>query len=282
MSWVRVDDNAAFHGKILAAGNEAVGVWIRCLAWSNANLTDGLVPRQLALVITNGSTEPIDRLVESRLFEKHGDDFLIHDFAEYQMTAAEVKAKRADIRDKRSKAGKAGARARWQNGKRKAKGSNLPNGKIGKPAGGNSEGPPTGTNNEKSTVYDSKNSKTIANAKQNNSPIPSHPIPLDIQDDRQFESAEIEELATPQLGRLGGRAMGNLVRLAPLFGWEIKAGLAAGSPNWGYFVKVVESTREEMSKPKPPRGQKRQPPQPPSDFGRAAPSKDFGDGDQRI
>lgn len=34
MSWFKVDDHLAFHRKTLAAGNEAMGLWVRAGSWS--------------------------------------------------------------------------------------------------------------------------------------------------------------------------------------------------------------------------------------------------------
>lgn len=286
MAWVRVDDNAAFHGKIVHAGNEAVGVWIRCLAWCNSNLTDGVVPRHIALLIADQEQRPIDRLLAAGLFEVGGEGvFQIHDFADYQMSAAEVRAKRADITAKRSAAGKAGARARWQNGKRMATGSGLPmanHGKTAEPAKSRAAGEAGVSDNEKTRGYDSKTGKRMAKAKQTDSPIPSHPN-LDIHDNARVEASRVEEMCA-HLGRLGGNAFATLAQLSPLLGWEIKAALGTNPPNWGYFVKVVENTRTEGGKSKPPAAKKRQrePPQPPADFGRAEPSTEFGNGDQRL
>ena len=43
MSWSKLDDRYAFHRKVLAAGNEAVGAMHRMIAYASGEGTDGLV-----------------------------------------------------------------------------------------------------------------------------------------------------------------------------------------------------------------------------------------------
>ena len=44
MPWFKVDDNLAFHHKVVAAGNAAMGLWVRAGAMCAQQLTDGFVP----------------------------------------------------------------------------------------------------------------------------------------------------------------------------------------------------------------------------------------------
>ncbi len=99
MSWFRLDDQGAFHAKVVQAGNEAYGAWCRAGQWSSAHLTEGRLPRTTALAIA-----PIKiwkRLVEARgtskhgLLEETGTDFQIHDYLDYNPSAEEELAKRA-------------------------------------------------------------------------------------------------------------------------------------------------------------------------------------------
>ncbi len=108
MAWFKVDDEVTFHRKTLTAGNEAFGAWIRMGAWSSRELTDGLLPRAVAEQIA-GSMPLLDRLVSVGFLERSGDDFLVHDYHEYNPAAAVVRKGR----DQRAKAGARGARNRW-------------------------------------------------------------------------------------------------------------------------------------------------------------------------
>jgi hypothetical protein len=107
VSWARIDDKMAFGAKTIAAGNEAVGVWLRMLAWSCDQRTNGLVTRSVALTIA-GKEKALERLVEVRMLDVDGDDFRIHDFLDWQPSADEIAAKR----QARAEAGKRGGVAK--------------------------------------------------------------------------------------------------------------------------------------------------------------------------
>ena len=50
MTWFRVDDTLAMHPKVYAAGNAAMGLWVRAGAWSMQQLTDGDRSRPIVAV----------------------------------------------------------------------------------------------------------------------------------------------------------------------------------------------------------------------------------------
>src|SRR6185312_497686 len=66
MPYFPVDDQAAFHPKMLAAGNAAVGVWVRAGAWCKAHTSGGFVPESMAHAI--GSRVEVKRLLSSGLW----------------------------------------------------------------------------------------------------------------------------------------------------------------------------------------------------------------------
>lgn len=99
MTWFKVDDTAHTHPKILKAGNAAVGLWLRCGAFSAQHLTDGIVPGSVAAM--SGTTPQINKLVRVGLWHPHGHtcprcpqpaegDYLMHDYLAYNPTRAEV------------------------------------------------------------------------------------------------------------------------------------------------------------------------------------------------
>lgn len=92
MTWARFDDQMAFHAKILAAGNEPTGAWARMIAHCCAHLTDGKVPRSVALSIT--TPKVLAKLITVRLLDADGEDFAVHDFLDWNPPSEEVKAKR--------------------------------------------------------------------------------------------------------------------------------------------------------------------------------------------
>jgi hypothetical protein len=111
VGWFKVDDQLAFHAKIVAAGNSAMGLWIRAGSWSSAQLTDGFIPSHMASAMANAMANPCDQdaLVMAGLWDEVDGGYQFHDWSEFQPSAEEERAKRKA----RSLAGKKGAAARW-------------------------------------------------------------------------------------------------------------------------------------------------------------------------
>ena len=114
MPTFEIDDQACFNAKVLRAGNEAFGAWCRAGSWCMANLTDGYVTRDVAILIAPehvwatlrdcglpgaGLVEPVD-----------GDDgaLQIHDWDHWQRSAAEIRKHREQqaIRQRNHRAAK--------------------------------------------------------------------------------------------------------------------------------------------------------------------------------
>ena len=120
--WFKVDDQLAFNAKVVAAGNEAMGLWVRCGSWSSAQLTDGFIPTHMANAMANGMANECgaDALVMAGLWDEVEGGYQFHDWSEFQPNAASEREKRK----KRSIAGQKGAEARWggkSDGKRHGK-----------------------------------------------------------------------------------------------------------------------------------------------------------------
>ncbi len=111
MTWTVIDDGFPFHPKVMLAGNEAIGAFVRMLAWSNRGGTDGVIPGAIALVFAG--RDVLDVLVRVGLLEIHNDGWIIHDFHDFQQPSAEWKAKQKAISATRSVAGKKGNESRW-------------------------------------------------------------------------------------------------------------------------------------------------------------------------
>jgi hypothetical protein len=115
MPWFVVDDNAHSHPKMIAAGNAALGLWLRCGTYAAQHLTDGIVPGVIAKMY--GSRPQIARLVAAGLWHEHGHtcrrpkcaqpapgDFYIHDYlAPYNPSRDEVERKRERAAEKKRK-----------------------------------------------------------------------------------------------------------------------------------------------------------------------------------
>jgi hypothetical protein len=79
MPWFRVDDNLALHPKVLAAGNTAMGMWVRAGAWSAQQLTDGFVGDDLVKLL--GKRPLADRLVAAGLWVPQAAGFQFHEWS---------------------------------------------------------------------------------------------------------------------------------------------------------------------------------------------------------
>lgn len=111
MPWFKVDDQLAFNAKVVAAENEAMGLWVRCGSWSSAQLTDGFIPTHMANAMANGMAKECgaDALVMAGLWDEVEGGYKFHDWSEFQPSASSEREKRR----KRSLAGQMGAEARW-------------------------------------------------------------------------------------------------------------------------------------------------------------------------
>lgn len=79
MTWFYVDDNLAFHRKVVAAGNAAMGLWVRAGSWSCQQLTDGHVPDHMVAVL--GTPSQARRLVAVGLWVAVQGGFQFHQWA---------------------------------------------------------------------------------------------------------------------------------------------------------------------------------------------------------
>jgi hypothetical protein len=92
MSWFKIDDQSAFHPKVMAAGNEAWGAFCRMGAYSSAHLTEGFIPVSIAMAIT--TRKVVVKLIEAGLLHESPGGYDIHDYLVYNPTAEAEKAKR--------------------------------------------------------------------------------------------------------------------------------------------------------------------------------------------
>jgi len=92
MPWFMVDDDMTFHPKTLAAGNDAMGMWVRAGSWCQKQLNGGFVPREMVAAL--GGEELAERLVSVGLWTKNRTGFRFHQWDERQMSKEEVENRR--------------------------------------------------------------------------------------------------------------------------------------------------------------------------------------------
>lgn len=106
--WFRVDDHLPQHHKVDAAGGDAMWLWVCGGCWTSKNGKDGKIPKSRVPLLSDrrAPMRLAARLVAAGFWEDCGDHFLMHDFLDWNPSAAEV----ADRRAKRSEAGKRGGK----------------------------------------------------------------------------------------------------------------------------------------------------------------------------
>jgi hypothetical protein len=110
MTWFKIDDNFFMHPKVIAAGNAAVGLFVRAGAWSSNHLTDGFIPEPVANML--GTDKDATNLIVAGLWVAVEGGYRIPDFLDYNPSAQAVKAEQARRSEAAKVAGAASAKAR--------------------------------------------------------------------------------------------------------------------------------------------------------------------------
>jgi hypothetical protein len=102
--WFRLDDSFHSHPKTIAAGNEAVGLFVRCGTYAAEHLTDGRISRDVVLLY--GSDALAEKLVGVKLWHRARGGWTIHDYLDYNPSreAVENERKQAAERQRRRRA----------------------------------------------------------------------------------------------------------------------------------------------------------------------------------
>ena len=105
MVWFKVDDNFATHRKAVAAGNLAVGLWVRAGSWSAAQLSDGFIPDSVITVLGARKADA-QRLVDVGLWHRVEGGYIFHQWGEdgRQPSRAAVEQRRAEDRQRKAEA----------------------------------------------------------------------------------------------------------------------------------------------------------------------------------
>jgi hypothetical protein len=101
MTWIRVDDHFADHPKVMALGRDrlsGLGLWHVAASYSARYLTDGYVPA--SFVKAQAPQRLIARMVEVRLFKVAGENYLLHDWLEYNPSREKVMGERQAAKDR--------------------------------------------------------------------------------------------------------------------------------------------------------------------------------------
>lgn len=111
--WARLDDELLDHQKVSTAGRLigkngrviTIGFFAMGLMWSNKHLSDGVLPVDVIEGFSSYVANPLsvaDALATAGLFDKHEHGYRIHDFREYNPSAAAIKRKRKEDRERKA------------------------------------------------------------------------------------------------------------------------------------------------------------------------------------
>lgn len=103
MAWFKVDDNLSTHLKVVIAGNEAMGLWVRAGSWAAQHMTDGYVPIEVVQLF--GADERLaDKLVSAGLWHEKDGGYEFNDWLEFQPSREKVISEREAGRERVAKA----------------------------------------------------------------------------------------------------------------------------------------------------------------------------------
>lgn len=102
MPWFKVDDNLAFHHKTVAAGNAAMGLWVRAGAWSMQTLSDGFVPDPVVAQL--GTATQAKRLVSVGLWDRLPTGYAFHQWGDRQPSRDATEQRREEWRERQRRA----------------------------------------------------------------------------------------------------------------------------------------------------------------------------------
>src|SRR5260370_8646546 len=95
MPWFRLDEGFHSHPKVLKAGNEATGLYVRCGTYAAEHLTDGHIPGHIAVLYgaaeirsrgdaAQGGTETLgETLVRTKLWRRTRGGYKMPDYLHY-------------------------------------------------------------------------------------------------------------------------------------------------------------------------------------------------------
>lgn len=98
MAWVRLDDAAMTHPKVIGLSDRAFRLWVWGLAYCQQHLTDGYIP---AKAVQTSASRVAAQLVEARLWcvlESGG--WQVHDYTDWNDSRDEVNEKRSRARER--------------------------------------------------------------------------------------------------------------------------------------------------------------------------------------
>lgn len=103
MAWLKIDDNAPGHRKLLRVPPAARWLWVCGLAYCQRLKTDGAIPAEALDLFGVKNPKPLaDALVEAKLWHTGDDGFRVHDFLAWN-DSAEQRETKSDAKGERQR-----------------------------------------------------------------------------------------------------------------------------------------------------------------------------------
>lgn len=121
VAWVKLDDQAPRHAKVLKAGPAAAWMWVCGIAYCQSHMTEGFIHNvALSQIGIDGAVRArrlAGVLVGCGLFDRADGGFMVHDYLDHNETREEALARKVSLGAKRAVAGRAGGLAKVANAK---------------------------------------------------------------------------------------------------------------------------------------------------------------------
>lgn len=105
--WIKIDNSMPSHPKVLMVGDRASWLHVCGVCYSNEHLTDGFIARHVLAVVAPGVKSPerlVAQLVAAELWHATATGWQIHDYAEHQSSASEIRERRQRDADRKAAA----------------------------------------------------------------------------------------------------------------------------------------------------------------------------------
>lgn len=110
MPWANFDDQFPKHPKVLPISDAAFRLHVSGVCYCVQYLTDGVIEaKAVPLLVPRFRARTLAELVERGLWVNGGEQYLIHDFLQWNRSREQVEADR----ERKRKAGRMGAESRW-------------------------------------------------------------------------------------------------------------------------------------------------------------------------
>jgi hypothetical protein len=100
MPWVRIEEKALTHPKIVGLSDGAFRLWVAGLAYCQQHLTDGAIPFAIVRTLISMTAKRVQELLAGGLWDRGEGGYRVHDYLIHNESRAVVLAKREAAKDR--------------------------------------------------------------------------------------------------------------------------------------------------------------------------------------